>query len=274
MKREHPLAEEYRVLELEPGAPLEEVKAAFRRLARRQHPDRYEKSVPLKKRANEAFARVNDAYHKLKDYIENPPQEEPPQEPEEPEEEETPSGSSLPGWALSPGFVIGAGLALAGIIFVAVKLIVSLPPSGLRWPTADSVPSSEILTLTAYTSKGKVPVHIHPGALETLREIERSRPEMEDAFRGIFKGKIKHYPLYFDLSKGQIFGAYMEKPRRNSPHFADFEVHAIPLNKDGTVKKIDVMPGTDDWSLLVLYHGDGPRPARLELSAYDYNIAR
>lgn len=55
---DRPRPEDYRVLDLEPGASQDEVKAAYRKKARELHPDRGGDT--------DAFSRVNEAYQRLK----------------------------------------------------------------------------------------------------------------------------------------------------------------------------------------------------------------
>ena len=52
----------YRILEVPPGASGDEIKQAFRRLARRYHPD-----VSSETEAEELFKRLNEAYEVLGD---------------------------------------------------------------------------------------------------------------------------------------------------------------------------------------------------------------
>lgn len=56
----------YRILEIEPGASKEEVKAAYRRMAKKYHPDRLgDVGEDVKKAAVEKFHQVKEAYDKL-----------------------------------------------------------------------------------------------------------------------------------------------------------------------------------------------------------------
>ncbi|MEZ4700699.1 MAG: J domain-containing protein [Rhodothermales bacterium] len=56
------------ILELQPGATPEEVKAAYRDLAKVWHPDRFEGDARLKSKAAEKLAEINDAYEKIRAY--------------------------------------------------------------------------------------------------------------------------------------------------------------------------------------------------------------
>jgi len=58
----------YRVLELQPGASLEEIKQAYRDLALVWHPDRFANSPRLQKKALEKMKEINEAYEFLKTY--------------------------------------------------------------------------------------------------------------------------------------------------------------------------------------------------------------
>jgi hypothetical protein len=55
----------YRVLDLEPGASMAEVKTAWRDLAQVWHPDRFAGNERLQKKAEEALKEINEAYHRL-----------------------------------------------------------------------------------------------------------------------------------------------------------------------------------------------------------------
>ena len=56
----------YRMLGLEPGASAEEVKRAYRRLAKRWHPDHYQQSPVLDRDlAEEKFKEIKGAYEKI-----------------------------------------------------------------------------------------------------------------------------------------------------------------------------------------------------------------
>lgn len=58
------------VLELKPGASLEEVKASYRELAQIWHPDRFHGNSKLQQRAHLKLQNINEAYEVLKDYCE------------------------------------------------------------------------------------------------------------------------------------------------------------------------------------------------------------
>lgn len=62
------LSQCYRLLELAPNADLDAVKAAYRRLAFRYHPDLH----PGDRAAAERFTRINEAYVTLKRHLERP----------------------------------------------------------------------------------------------------------------------------------------------------------------------------------------------------------
>lgn len=55
----------YRVLDLQPGASMAEVKTAWRDLAQVWHPDRFTGNERLQKKAEEALKEINEAYHRL-----------------------------------------------------------------------------------------------------------------------------------------------------------------------------------------------------------------
>jgi curved DNA-binding protein CbpA len=56
----------YESLELEPGASPEQVKQAYRDLARVWHPDRFSHDARLQQRAEEKLKEINDAYEHLR----------------------------------------------------------------------------------------------------------------------------------------------------------------------------------------------------------------
>ena len=59
----------YANLELPLGAPLSEVKAAYRRLMRRYHPDRHQHDPERTKAANELAQRLREAYEGLTEHL-------------------------------------------------------------------------------------------------------------------------------------------------------------------------------------------------------------
>ncbi|MEB3340755.1 J domain-containing protein [Okeania sp.] len=61
----------YKILELEPGASLEEVKEAYRDLAFVWHPDRFVHNTRLQARATIRLKEINEAYHKLRHFLNN-----------------------------------------------------------------------------------------------------------------------------------------------------------------------------------------------------------
>lgn len=60
-----PVREAFKTLGLSPGASLEEIKKAYRRLMQQHHPDR-QRDLAAQKAATEAAARINAAYQILK----------------------------------------------------------------------------------------------------------------------------------------------------------------------------------------------------------------
>ncbi len=59
----------FEILELQPGATPDEVKTAYRDLAKVWHPDRFKSDSPrLKSKAAEKLAEINEAYEKIRAY--------------------------------------------------------------------------------------------------------------------------------------------------------------------------------------------------------------
>ena len=61
----------YAILGLKPGASQEDIKQAYRQMAKAWHPDRFATELHLKEEAEEKIKLINEAYEKLKYY--NPP---------------------------------------------------------------------------------------------------------------------------------------------------------------------------------------------------------
>jgi hypothetical protein len=61
----HSLEKCYELLGLKPGATREELKAAYRDLARVWHPDRFTHDPGLQTRAQERLKQINEAYNSL-----------------------------------------------------------------------------------------------------------------------------------------------------------------------------------------------------------------
>jgi hypothetical protein len=59
----------YEILELNPGASIEEVKRAYRDLVRVWHPDRFSNDPRLQQKAQEKLKDINEAYEKLQAFL-------------------------------------------------------------------------------------------------------------------------------------------------------------------------------------------------------------
>jgi len=60
------LDEYYRILELEPGASLEEIHQGYRDLAMVWHPDRFLNHPRLQQKAHKKFQQINEAHQQLR----------------------------------------------------------------------------------------------------------------------------------------------------------------------------------------------------------------
>jgi DnaJ-domain-containing protein 1 len=68
--REAQAAEWYRVLDLQPGVDMSQIKTAYRQLMRKYHPDMHAGNPQKQKAATELSMRVTTAYNGLVDYLE------------------------------------------------------------------------------------------------------------------------------------------------------------------------------------------------------------
>ena len=68
--REAQAAEWYRVLDLQPGVDMSQIKTAYRQLMRKYHPDMHAGNPQKQKAATELSMRVTTAYNSLVDYLE------------------------------------------------------------------------------------------------------------------------------------------------------------------------------------------------------------
>jgi DnaJ-domain-containing protein 1 len=64
--RREPLEQEYRVLELSPGAPMDQVRESYKRLLRKYHPDRFVGSPEKQRAATEVTQAVIAAYRAIR----------------------------------------------------------------------------------------------------------------------------------------------------------------------------------------------------------------
>jgi WD40 repeat protein len=65
------IEEYYKILEIEPNASQEEIKQAYRHLAKIWHPDRFYNEPKMKQQADEKIKQINQAYEALKYYAVN-----------------------------------------------------------------------------------------------------------------------------------------------------------------------------------------------------------
>jgi|ERR1043165_3138081 DnaJ-domain-containing protein 1 len=68
-KAESVVSRDLRALDLKPGASYEEIKNAYRELAKVWHPDRFGNDAKLRERANAKLGEINAAYERLKDHF-------------------------------------------------------------------------------------------------------------------------------------------------------------------------------------------------------------
>ena len=65
IERQRSAADYYRVLGLQSGASLEEVKKAYRKAMRQHHPDKHSLDAEAEARANDRAQAINEAYREL-----------------------------------------------------------------------------------------------------------------------------------------------------------------------------------------------------------------
>jgi DnaJ-domain-containing protein 1 len=63
------IVDDYRYLGLEFGAPLSEVKAAYKRLLHKHHPDRHNDNPENQRKATDVSARINAAYGRIEHWL-------------------------------------------------------------------------------------------------------------------------------------------------------------------------------------------------------------
>ena len=149
------LLQYYRILEIEPGASLEEIKRAYREMARVWHPDRFSSDVRLQNKAQEKLKRINLAYERICGRGAHEPQRPvrsnavPPQatqqhpSPPPTSVPRTPKPSWFWGRAGRPSRVLVIPLALGAILIIilgnqsnkptAQSPVVAHPPKGKPW---------------------------------------------------------------------------------------------------------------------------------------------
>ena len=92
----------YKILELEPGASLEEVKEAYRDLAFVWHPDRFIHNTRLQAKAQIRLKEINEAYRKLRYFLSNSQQQVAPTRPTTGQTQPTPRPPTSPNPSTSP----------------------------------------------------------------------------------------------------------------------------------------------------------------------------
>ncbi|OIP68589.1 MAG: hypothetical protein AUK43_15175 [Oscillatoriales cyanobacterium CG2_30_40_61] len=108
----------YKILDLEPGVSLEEVRQAYRHLALIWHPDRYPQDSPLQTQAEAKFKEISHAYETLKTHLSHPTSPAP-SAPSAPSAPPAPSAPSAPPAPPAPAIPLGW---LTGV-FVCYTLI-------------------------------------------------------------------------------------------------------------------------------------------------------
>jgi hypothetical protein len=162
----------YEILGLKPGATEEQIKQAYRDLAKVWHPDRFPNDPRLQEKAQEKLKEINLAYDYLRSHhYTPPPEDEKYQEEEEPAPEETPEPedpratytptykpysffSSIPKWVM---IVIALALirALYGYINTPSKPQKTQYKPPLYYPVP-SKPDSPTIELPPVTQKPKL----------------------------------------------------------------------------------------------------------------------
>ena len=69
LRRDDKIAKYYKVLDLPYGADFEQVKASYRKLIRKYHPDLHGSTPQKQKAANELTVQVTQAYNELEAYL-------------------------------------------------------------------------------------------------------------------------------------------------------------------------------------------------------------
>lgn len=70
---ELPIAKDYRLFNLPVGTGLVEVKSAYKRLLRENHPDRHANNPENMRRATEYSAQLNDAFQRIENWLSKRP---------------------------------------------------------------------------------------------------------------------------------------------------------------------------------------------------------
>lgn len=142
-------SEAWRVLNLEPGTPADQVRQAYLDLVKVWHPDRFEHDARLREKASQSLQRVNEAYAILQGRRlgtapspRTPPATQghtsPPQAPPSPSQPDPPAAppGATPFWTRRTVLAIGGGTA-CGVI-LALALLARGPAPVLPAPPAPS----------------------------------------------------------------------------------------------------------------------------------------
>jgi hypothetical protein len=163
----------FRTLGLEPGAKADEVRAAYRRLAKRNHPDKFAYDPRQQAQANARMKEINAAYRALRPYLAGRPQPSPAPPPRRPP---TPAARRTP-YRTGPEPELGRNVLRVFVFVIMLVLFVSqLRSGGLRKTATPSWPYDPL----SREQRERIRKEAAEEFEEFMREYRAAPPEERD----------------------------------------------------------------------------------------------
>lgn len=173
----------FRTLGLEPGAKAEEVRAAYRRLAKRNHPDKFAYDPRQQARATARMKEINAAYRALRPYVDGTPRPSPappprpPPRPAGPPRRPPPRTTRHTPYRTDPGPELGRNALRVFVFVVMLILFVSqLRSGGLKRTATPSWPGDPL----SQEQRERIRKEAEEEFEEFLREYRDAPPEERD----------------------------------------------------------------------------------------------
>jgi hypothetical protein len=190
----------FRTLGLEPGAKPEEIRAAYRRLAKRNHPDKFAYDPRQQAQATTRMKEINAAYRALRPYLEGtprpsptPPPRPPPRQPAGPPRRPPPRTARHAPYRTDPGPELGRNVLRVFVFVIMLILFISqLKTGGLKRTATPSWPGDPL----SQEQRERIRRQVEEEFERLERELRDPRNTPEDVERLLreYLERVKHTP--------------------------------------------------------------------------------